>query len=124
MDRLEELVYTQDPGPLTDPLLFYQTVRAMQDERPPTMKELSEASRVPKATMTRIVDHWVRQGYAERVYDPEDRRIIRVTLTDRGRELRDIMLTYAERRVGSVLGPLTDEEQAILVTLLTKISRS
>jgi len=123
MDRLQELVYTQDPGPLTDPLLFFQTIRAMQDEGRPTMKELSEASRVPKSTMTRIVDHWVRQGFAERVYDPEDRRIVRVTLTDRGRELRDIMLTYLERRVDSLLSPLSDADQATLVTLLMRISR-
>ena len=64
--------------------LFYRvsTVLARQD-RPMAMGELSEALEVPANTATRMVDWLVTSGYAERVQDRVDRRVVRVLLTPR-----------------------------------------
>jgi DNA-binding MarR family transcriptional regulator len=39
------------------------------------------------STMTRIVDNLVRDGYIERTQDDQDRRVVHVSLTDKGKEL-------------------------------------
>lgn len=122
--QFEELISSKDIGIPFDPLLFYQISKVLQGGENPTMKELGEALRIPKATLTRIVDLWVRQGIVERFDDPGDRRIVRVGLTERGGQLREIMLEYGEKRVGNVLSSLTKEEQIALISLLNKLAYS
>jgi DNA-binding MarR family transcriptional regulator len=63
------------------------TVLAIGKKGPMTMNELSEWMNLATSTMTRIVDNLVRDGYIERTQDPQDRRVVRVSLTELGEEL-------------------------------------
>lgn len=67
------------------------TLLAFPAEGTLTMHELSVAMNLAGSTMTRVVDKLVANGLAERAPDEEDRRIVRVSLTDGGRELRTQM---------------------------------
>jgi DNA-binding MarR family transcriptional regulator len=51
-----------------------------------TMNELSEKMNLNTSTMTRIMDNLVRDKYVIRDKDESDRRIVVVSLTDKGRE--------------------------------------
>ena len=55
------------------------------------MNELSAALNMAGSTMTRVVDQLVDKGLAKRTSDLEDRRIVRVALSGRGREIRDAL---------------------------------
>lgn len=46
--------------------------------------ELAEAEQVEPPTMTRLVDAMARDGYVERVPDPDDRRAVIVRATPKG----------------------------------------
>lgn len=48
-----------------------------------SMSELVRYTKTPKDQMTKMSNRLVEQGLAERVYDPADRRIIRLSLTDK-----------------------------------------
>jgi len=61
---------------------------ALPAEGAMSMHELSSAMNLAGSTMTRVVDQLVIKELAERAPDEEDRRIVRVTLTQRGREVR------------------------------------
>ena len=52
-----------------------------------TMNALSEWMSLATSTMTRIVDNLVRDGYIEREQDPQDRRVVQVSLTEKGAQL-------------------------------------
>lgn len=52
-----------------------------------TMNALSEWMSLATSTMTRIVDNLVRDGYVEREQDPQDRRVVQVSLTEKGAQL-------------------------------------
>ena len=52
-----------------------------------TMSYLAHFMSVTTAAMTGIVDRMVRDNYLKRIYDPQDRRIVKVRLTPRGNEL-------------------------------------
>jgi DNA-binding MarR family transcriptional regulator len=52
-----------------------------------TMHALSEWMNLATSTMTRIVDNLVRDGYIERAQDPQDRRVVQVSLTEEGDKL-------------------------------------
>ena len=52
-----------------------------------TTGELGRAPSLPLSTTNRIAILWVDNGYAQRISDPDDRRIVRVALTDSDRLL-------------------------------------
>lgn len=61
-----------------------------------SMKPLSVSMKVSTAAMTGLVERLVRDGYAVRGYDPQDRRIVKVDLTSKGKEL--VRKVHLQRR--------------------------
>ncbi len=88
------------------------------------MGELSQALSVPLPTVTRIVDWFVDNGYAQRLSDASDRRIVRVSQTEKGRKLHEAIANHMAEGVQEIVGCLTAEEQATLLTLIRKIALS
>lgn len=51
-----------------------------------TMTELANFARMPKQQMSKLVDRLVDGGFAERLSDPDDRRVIRLRATAKADE--------------------------------------
>ena len=85
------------------------------------MGEFSNALSVPLSNATRIADWLVDNGYVQRLPDSEDRRVVRVSLTDMGKELFKAIDRYIRQRMLQMLSGLTTEERVILLTLIRKV---
>lgn len=57
-----------------------------------TMSELGRLMHVPKQQMTKLGNRLIECGFVERISDPQDRRIVRLMITDRGRSFIDHFL--------------------------------
>ena len=101
--------------------IFYRVSNTMYRHDNMTMGELSNALSVPLSTATRMVDWLVSDGYVQRLPDPEDRRIVRVALTEKGRKLYETVEAYTRDRVIQVFSCLTSEEQATLFSIIDKV---
>jgi len=101
--------------------LFYCISHNLYRKSNLTMGELSSALSVPLSTATRMIDWLVDDGYAQRLPDPEDRRIVRVALTDSGREIHKTIEIFLEQRLRQILFCLTAEERTTLLALMGKI---
>lgn len=98
-----------------------------------TMGQLSKGLEVSLSTLTGIVERLVRDGYVVRERDEKDRRVVRVRLTPRGREVAEELKTiYADilRRIYHALSPQDRESfiriiKKIIVTFAnsTEVSR-
>ena len=86
-----------------------------------TMGELSQILDTPFSNTTRIVDWLVRNEYAVRLPDAEDRRVVRVELTSDGVELFETINQFIMERVSRTIGEFTPEEQAQMIHLLNKL---
>ncbi|MGB4520695.1 MAG: MarR family transcriptional regulator [Candidatus Omnitrophota bacterium] len=73
------------------------------------MKDLALFMNVSTAAVTGIVERLVRDNYVSRSYDPKDRRIIRVNLTNKGSEL---------------FKKINRERRQIIVKIFSKISEA
>jgi len=120
-ERLNGIQPGKEPHTISNHELFYRVSNSIQQKGNLTMGELSSALVVPLSTTTRIVDWLVDNGYTQRLPDPEDRRIVRVALTDVGREMHEIIENYIRQRVQQILSCLTFEERAMLLTLVGKV---
>jgi DNA-binding MarR family transcriptional regulator len=72
-------------------------------------------------TMVRTIDRMVRDGLVTRVPDPDDGRLTRIYLTERGRSLRDKLIPKAIAVNTTTLGRLTPAEGRTLRRLLGKL---
>ncbi|MEK7204198.1 MAG: MarR family transcriptional regulator, partial [candidate division NC10 bacterium] len=52
-----------------------------------TMQQLAKRMYKSVSTMTRVVAQLVRRGYVKRYQDPEDRRIVHVSITPQGKAI-------------------------------------
>ena len=120
-DRLDDM-YPRDRAKLAATYdLFYRTSHHLYRKSSLTMGELSRALSAPLSTATGMVDWLVDNGYAQRLPDPEDRRIVRVALTDDGRKLHETIESYLGRRVQQMFSCLTDDERDTLFAIIRKV---
>ena len=101
--------------------LFYRSCSSIYPKGNITMGEFSSALSVPLSTATRIADWLVDHGYIQRLPDDEDRRVVRVALTDTGKELFKAIDRYIRQRMQQILSSLTTEERTTLLNLVSKV---
>jgi len=83
------------------------------------MSELGKALTVSLSTATRVAEVLVDIGYAERLADPNDRRLVRLTLTDSGIKAHDVIERYMLQALEKILTSNT-RGQAVFLLLQTK----
>ena len=101
--------------------LFFRACSSIYPKGNITMGEFSNALSVPLSTATRIADWLVENGYVQRLPDVDDRRVVRISLTDTGKELYKAIDRYIRQRMQQILSNLTSEESTILLTLIGKL---
>ena len=72
--------------------------------------ELGKNARVKSSTMTDMVDRMEDEGMAERVSDKNDRRLVKVCLTDKGRKIRQEFYKKRRSEFESLFNQLAPEE--------------
>ena len=78
-----------------DPSRF--VLRAVWKHGPVRMSEIGKHMGISKPYMTLLVNKLISEGLVERVPDPDDRRVVNVTITDAGRgAIREFMRNARE----------------------------
>lgn len=93
----------------------------LHKEGEPRMSYLAHFMNVTTAAMTGIVDRLVRDSYAARVYDTQDRRIIKIKLTNRGLELLKNINEQRRKMVVRIFGRLPEDDRGEYLRILTAI---
>jgi DNA-binding MarR family transcriptional regulator len=110
--------------PIPDDITFFNTSSALYRTDNLTMGELSKTIAAPMSSTTRMVNWLVDNGYAARLSDPDDRRIVRVTLTGEGRKLYEYVEEHITQRVRETFQFLTQEEQATVLAVFDKLAHA
>lgn len=122
MSQFDRVHARFSPRLVAEPPTMHRIASMLYRDPKPTMGELSKALSLPLSTVSRIVDMLEEQGFAKRQPDAEDGRVVRVDLTDTGRQVYEAMVRHGVRNAERVLDCLTPEEQIILLTLLGKVA--
>lgn len=112
-------------GASTNPgerILLFRTLDVLtHNATPPTMGELSAELGIPFSSTTRLADSLVRAKFAERCEDADDRRVVRLCMTESGRQFIRLATGHIRRQMVHLLNRFSTEEQAQLLRLMNKL---
>ncbi|MEA2038269.1 MAG: MarR family transcriptional regulator [Thermodesulfobacteriota bacterium] len=117
MTRIIQEVLT--PYRLTTTQFFLLT--ALYEEDGILISALAQKVALDRATLTGLLDRMDRDDLIERRPDAEDRRAIRIHLTQKAEELRKELTDLYHRNNSSFLSLLTQEEKNLFETAIAKL---
>ena len=88
---------------------------------PSTPADLAASCSVTRATMTGLLDGLETDAFVERVHRKDDRRMIDVHITKKGRDLLARILPDHYARISALMTGLTRAEKKTLTELLAKV---
>jgi len=110
-DVAEEVTLTQ-----------YRTLVVLASRGPQNLAGLAEAVGVTPATATRMCDRLVRKDLIRRRTERDDRRHLRVMLTEKGRALVDAVTDRRRREIERIMSEIPPEEQVVLIQALGRLA--
>jgi len=86
-------------------------LRQLSSNEKPTMSELGKSISMDLSTLTRTVDKLIKKEFAARKRDPEDRRMVRVAITAKGRKTISRFEEQRKKKIESILRQMTSQER-------------
>ena len=96
-------------------------IEKIGDREPVRMSEVARSLGVTLATLTVACDKLVSKGLVRRVRSQEDRRVVNIMLTDKGRAAYEYHKDFHERMIASLVDTLSPEQTALLAQSLEKL---
>ncbi len=118
--HLKEMFKTLNTGESIS-VLQMQTLRFIGHQKTPTMKDIALYFAITPASATSLINSLVDSLFIERLQDPNDRRIVKLALTEKGEKTMRIMKQRTEEHLSVFLGKLSTEEQETLTHIFEKL---
>lgn len=87
----------------------------------PKMTDIAGELNVTLSNVTGMIDRLIESGYVERADDPQDRRIVRIRLTAKGKSTTQKAFEQRKRCIGQVFAKLSCEDQKTLLKITEKL---
>ena len=110
-DIAEEVTLTQ-----------YRTLVVLASRGPKSLVELAEAVAVTPPTATRMCDRLIKKGLVVRGNDSGDRRLVRLTLAERGRDLVDEVTQRRRREIVELVAAVPEDQRVAMVDSLQRLA--
>lgn len=93
-------------------------LEALYNQDPLTAGEIGKCLLLDNATVSGVLDRLTEAGWIHKTGDTEDRRVIRVSLSEMALAHRKILHTEREKVTQEILSPFSPEERILLKRLL------
>lgn len=100
----------------------YGILKCLWDEDGQTPKQIARTLSLDGSTITGILDRMENKNLVRRTPDPDDRRTLKVVITNQGLELRECIEEVIEKVNKRILEIFTFEEQEQLKKFLGQIA--
>ncbi len=120
------LIHERIRGPeRIDPFSFLrlETLRYVAEHENPSMKEIADYLCITPPSATSLIDRLVKARYLSRVFDKEDRRVVRLSITPSGKRTIKRGFKQITGHMKKVLDKLGNKEINDLSQILEKLSR-
>ncbi len=98
-----------------------RTLGILAENEGASSRELAEVLDIRPSSLTELLTRFEGEGLVSRTTDPDDRRVIRVSLTEKGKELAAKMKAEHEERVARVNACFTEEEAVTFCAMCERL---
>ncbi len=98
------------------------TIEAIGMYSTKTMSEVAGILGITVGTLTTAINHLVRKEYVIRKKSEEDRRVVQISLTSKGKLAYRVHEKFHADLVRSIIAELTPEEEEVLIKSLDKLN--
>ena len=119
-DIEQKAIITSEFGDLTNNDMH--VIEAIGIDEPKNMSTIARALSVTVGTLTISMNSLVKKGYVDRQRSSEDRRVVYISLSEKGVKAYYHHKKFHEQMIHSVVKELTEEELEALVKALTKLN--
>ena len=97
-------------------------IEAIGIEKSKNMSTVAKALGVTMGTLTISVNALVKKGFVERVRSEEDRRVVLISLTAKGKKAFKSHQQFHDDMIHSIVGQLDGDEKKVLEKSLSKLN--
>ncbi|SFD40045.1 MarR family winged helix-turn-helix transcriptional regulator [Clostridium uliginosum] len=120
--QIEEQVLKE--GVISDlSLTEMHTIEAIGMYTKRTMSEVAQDLKITVGTLTSAINKLIKKGYVERNRIEEDRRVVLIGLTKRGKLAYRLHEKFHDDMVSNSVDGLTSQEEEVLISSLSRINK-
>lgn len=121
MDIEEKALITSEFKDLTNNDMH--VIEAIGTGAPKNMSSIAKELSVTVGTLTIAMNSLVKKGYVIRERGQEDRRVVYISLSDKGRNAHAHHAKFHKEMIQGITEDLSQEEMQLLIGALTKLDR-
>ena len=121
MDIEQKAIITEEFQDITNNDMHI--IEAIGMNEPKNMSTIARELSVTVGTLTIAMNSLVKKGYVLRERGKEDRRVVYISLTERGRAAYVHHARFHKAMIDSISDELTSEEMELLIKTLTKLDK-
>ena len=121
MDIEQKAIITEEFQDITNNDMHI--IEAIGMNEPKNMSTIAREISVTVGTLTIAMNSRVKKGYVLRERGKEDRRVVYISLTERGRAAYVHHARFHKAMIDSISDELTSEEMELLIKTLTKLDK-
>lgn len=96
-------------------------IEAVGIEEPKSMTEVAKRLNITTGTLTKSIDALVRKKYVVRNRSEEDKRVVKLSLTELGERAYEHHARFHKNMIEDIKGQLDDGETRVLIATLGKL---
>ncbi|MCD6528546.1 MarR family transcriptional regulator [bacterium] len=104
-------------------ILHLEALRYIAEKKNPSMKEVADYFCITPPSATSLINSLVRLNLVKRIYDKNDRRAIRLSITLKGKKELQKGIKRINENMKKVLSQLNTKELKNLIKILEKLSK-
>lgn len=121
MDIEQKAIITQEFKDITNNDMH--VIEAIGLNEPKNMSTIAKELSVTMGTLTIAMNSLVKKGYVNRERGLEDRRVVYISLSDKGKTAYAHHAKFHKAMIDGVIEELTQDEMEVLIKTLTKLTR-
>lgn len=121
MDIEQQAIITQEFNNITNNDMH--VIEAIGIGAPKNMSAIAKELSVTVGTLTIAMNSLVKKGYVTRQRGNEDRRVVYISLSEKGKEAYEHHARFHQEMIAGIVAGLSENEIEVLIKALTKLNQ-
>lgn len=101
----------------------FTTLETLYNKGPQTVRQISNGVLIKFGSITYVIDKLVKKEYVERINSTEDRRVVYIHITGKGKKVMDAVFPQHKKAIERMFQDVSDFDKEMIIEVLKKIGK-